>query len=719
MSNYFSQFIPHLGPTDQDFLLTNTDDSIPQLKYLAIYNPSISSDDNDSDLYQQILCFITPNEIPERKEQLRIIGLIRGIDYFAQNFNCKNEGTSVIKSSKSSIIKIKLEEDYYLTLCVSYPDSNRVDVINEQLIQLVKRSNGYFKMFNLTLTSLNEQYGVEILKSSLIDFYTGFIELFNSQYYKIPKISQLNLNWPNALNYRGLLGLLPSQRELYKKSSIQVGDSLQRSIEDMRKNTKELHGIIVSNFGDNPKKYGLVHTELELKDNFVRLYNWIEMFDYNGRLEYVSKCNNSNFFATTLKQPEFETEEGRLSVAIDFLNPINLTNNLVVLPLNYTMNTMISIGGLVVDRGSEYLGKGQDIQSIQDRQNNAIIEAASQNIETGQSPGNLSNRNSNNQDLNPLVNNIKNQTNATTTPEQTSWMSIPPVLKNLFSNQAAVVPEDSDSDLEEDLGKFLIGISDGTISRKLVYIEEENGFKEYQIVIFTREDIYITLVYDSAYSELDKPEFYERTQFQLNLLIDETQQGGTSGLGASTGSLRSLRTLNNMLQNQELDNEFFFVIHDPSDGSIQSSLPFLPATKSSSLVIKELSKSETANLKYQNAMFYLHDQLLSLFVVQNNRNFFVENGVNEYFHKFTSNKVNDWMFYYIQYSGKFIIIIKNGKKRQGATGGTARTTASAGSGAASTTGDGPLGSTRTYGFLDNLGEDVKYWLEGFSHSGET
>lgn len=113
--------------------------------------------------------------------------------------------------------------------------------------------------------------------------------------------------------------------------------------------------------------------------------------------------------------------------------------------------------------------------------------------------------------------------------------------------------------------------------------------------------------------------------------------------------------------------------------------------------------------KYQlTALYYLHDQLSNIFQPT-----FFENQLHEFFHKFTSNKLNDWMFYYIKYQDKYIIIMKNKSKNTTSTLTNNQLSASVPPtierSIVNRISEGVLDYAKL-GFLENLGDDVKYWL---------
>ncbi|KAK6456314.1 uncharacterized protein RJT20DRAFT_43627 [Scheffersomyces xylosifermentans] len=755
MSNYFTQFIPFLGkngPTQNSnpYISDETAGSSPQIQYITIFNPEFVTNDraeSSDELFKQILCFISPKhgqpEVPEeqRIEQLKIVGLVRGVNSFASSFsnNSKTENeVTIIKSSKSSILLFNLEGNFYLACSIALAvQKNKTNFVNQQLIKLIEQAHNYFTLTNTSLANMLDKYSMDILEMSLTEFWLDFMSSYNKQYYTIPP----GLAWPNSLNYKGFLGLLPPPafaiKRTYKRSSLSFNYTVKAEIDSLIQGeynssteVKIPKGIIVSYFNkSNPKKYGLMYMntvydkEIEKekvsKNSLIDIYNWLEYHDYHGKMDTanLTSISSSGSFATNLDQPELQpdvspTADGEYrsireltSSALDMLHPVNVTNNLVISPLNYTVNSMISIGG--------------------------------------------------------QIKNIGNRSDIPPEPEESvanGWFSIPPILKSLTlgtladQTETQIPNEGEESDNEEDeyTGEYLIGAKmDSTtgqkiIHRKLVYLktncrDDENNIyekeREYSLVIFAKDDVYITLVYDSSNPQIDQINFYEAlAEDTLIPAIEEITATTMSG-SLMTGSIGSLRSLKGLLAIDDLDSDFFFVVYDSVEGSIKSSLPFLPNIKWD----PEDAASRSV-IRYQSAMHYLHDQLSSIFLMQSNKDFFHNNSMNEYFHKFTSNKQNDWMFYYIRHKGKYIIVIKNhnhnakAAKKKSAVNNPKRQSAipspiTVASDASNHTGVANQGIINRItdgvadyahlGFLDNLGDDVKYWLAGLTQNGDT
>lgn len=701
MSAYLSQLvdkIPLIGAddTNNEYLRT-IQGTTPKLKYITIFNPDYITGKGElnEELIKQVFCFITANvegdglEI-NKPEQIRTIGLIQALDGLPHDFlEQKTVGANVIHISKSTIIVKRLEGNFTIACSISMPeDGIKHEAINQQMIQLLNKSYVFFKFLNTSFANLVENYNIDILKNLMTEHWTGFLNNYNSENFKFPP----TVKWPNSLNYGGFLGFFDTfndeSRTIFKKSSFELNYNMKYEIDQILDSSQYAghvgpKGFIISCFDKSiPKKYGMIHCKTlfddDLQDNpiletsLIDLYNFLEYYDSHEKLDTrnLVKLSNDDLFSSpqVMKQninielteeQEGETIERNFirdstNYAIDILNPINLTNNLVVLPINYTMNSMMN---LRID-------------------------------------------------------------------SDTNWLKLPSYLR---FGANLVVPDDDKADSQsQDQGRYLIGSVENTseastavniIERKLVYLKTQvkKGNKitheelEFLLVVFGKNGLYMTLIFDSSASELDQLSFYETLRDEIIVpALDEINECMVSSANMNS-SINSLpRSINGDVEaiESQIDSDFFFVIYDSQEKHVKSSLPFLPLP----IDLEQVNQTDKSNLNIRSAMFYLHDQLLDLFFLQKTK-FFGHNGIKEYFHKFSTNKVNDWMFYYLSYETKYIIIMKNinhhvkKKKRvvsQSKTNSSILST-----------------NALKLEFVDNLGDDVRLWFENFIISGDT
>ncbi|KHC73495.1 hypothetical protein W5Q_04933 [Candida albicans SC5314] len=677
MNNYFTKYIPNIrlsntGDSD-DHTIGNSTNSLPHINYIIIFNPTFVSPkaESDEELIKQIIVFLQGKDLPESQfsqiEQLKLIGLLRGIESLGESFSNSTTSTTtgkkptILKSLDSSTVMIELESNYFLACNItisSQINDQTVNGINQQLLKSIMQSQRYFELFNKSIDYTYNQYGINYLQGSLKSFWRNFLTMFNSQSITIPISPTSSINWFNGLNYQGFLGLLPYTQ--YKKSSIIINQQIREDIELFMNDNKSVSGVLINYFNLKlPKRHGVVYmntigNKYIDNDGLIDIYNWLE---YNQYHDNLSNLNNGGVLSSNLSVASSPPQEGEnqdgnasdgttdtqfgfdVSSGLRVLNPVNLTNNLVISPINYTVSTVME--GTQV---SNWLAMPQFIKKLTVGDDNETAE-------------------------------------------------LPP-------DQTADINENRSEEDEDDLsGEFIIGLqSDGSISRQVIYLKTTDSiYQEHQLVTYHKDDIYVTLVCESSDPKLDSSGFYKSLETSLlNPIIEqiETVAMGGSMLQTSVNSIRSLYVPN------DIDQDFFYITCNPKQRNFQSSLPYLP----------HLSNMNSDTLtKYQlTALYYLHDQLSNIFQPT-----FFENQLHEFFHKFTSNKLNDWMFYYIKYQDKYIIIMKNKSKNTTSTLTNNQLSASVPPtierSIVNRISEGVLDYAKL-GFLENLGDDVKYWL---------
>ena len=677
MNNYFTKYIPNIRLSNtvdsDDHTIGNSTNSLPHINYIIIFNPTFVSPkaESDEELIKQIIVFLQGKDLPESQfsqiEQLKLIGLLRGIESLGESFSNSTTSTTtgkkptILKSLDSSTVMIELESNYFLACNItisSQINDQTVNGINQQLLKSIMQSQRYFELFNKSIDYTYNQYGINYLQDSLKSFWQNFLTMYNSQSIKIPISPTSLINWFNGLNYQGFLGLLPYTQ--YKKSSIIINQQIREDIELFMNHNKSVSGVLINYFNLKlPKRHGVVYmntigNKYIDNDGLIDIYNWLE---YNQYHDNLSNLNNGGVLSSNLSVASSPPQEGEnqdgnasdgttdtqfgfdVSLGLRVLNPVNLTNNLVISPINYTVSTVME--GTQV---SNWLAMPQFIKKLTVGDDNETAE-------------------------------------------------LPP-------DQTADINENRSEEDEDDLsGEFIIGLqSDGSILRQVIYLKTTDSiYQEHQLVTYHKDDIYVTLVCESSDPKLDLSGFYKSLETSLlNPIIEqiETVAMGGSMLQTSVNSIRSLYVPN------DIDQDFFYITCNPKQRNFQSSLPYLP----------HLSNMNSDTLtKYQlTALYYLHDQLSNIF-----QPIFFENQLHEFFHKFTSNKLNDWMFYYIKYQDKYIIIMKNKSKNTTSTLTNNQLSASVPPtierSIVNRISEGVLDYAKL-GFLENLGDDVKYWL---------
>lgn len=729
MSSYISQLLPLLekGPHELPQVPAN-DQSTPTINYIAIFRPDLVPErlEESEQLIRQILCFVTPEDatsdsLDERIKQVNLIGLIRGVRSLAETFAGTLNAPTIIRSSKTTTVVKILEQNYFIACSVSISESieEKSRHLVTQLTRTMDRVHRFFRLLHSLFDRVIGLRSLDGLRAILAEYWGDFTRNYNLAVFKFPP----SLKWPNSLNYNGFLGVVGTNNEheyrpIYTKSSVSLSYAAQDEINEVL--LKDVAGnapkaVLISYFNKfSPKKYGLIHMndsgknghsakdEVITSASLADIYNLLEYHDYHSKLDTSSLTSTRGLFHIPQQIEEGihyvadERQSGAANVAdglsvnlsssalrispsaaLEMLHPVTLTNNLVILPLNYTVNSMVSLGS----EANSHINRTADTVS--------------------------------------------------------NWLNVPSYMR--FGKKQPETPqietEDAESDEEEDTGEYIVGLGrDGFIHSKLVYLDtvttnDQNETlsekREYQLVVFRKASIFISMIYDSSSAELSKVPFFEElSRNVLNPAADEITNVliGGSILANSIGSLPVplhgvLGKGSAEMPNPDPEHDFFFVVYDEKEGNVQLSLPWLPIPVVPTAESDDFSRIA---LRYQNAIFHLHDQLIEVFVNKPNEGFFQPNSsVNEYLHKFSSNKLNDWMFYYIRYRSKFIVIIKNrNHSKKSAKARPAVPEAVPPTGMLNQFTDSVY-DYASLGFLDSLGDDVKGWLEGFRASGGT
>lgn len=635
MAEYFTQLLPLLdrgnGGGDES-LVSQLEPQNPRIELFLVYNPSLVSANSESfeELSRQIVCCICPNGSTKwtLEAQTSIVGLIQGIESLSMSITETSLQNLWSFNSHDSRVIVHKVEQYYFACCVA----TKLEATQLRIASNINQAYGYFTLLNSTMSNLAREYNNEVLELTLREFWSTYIESYNA-------------NGCEALNCKGLLGLLPSTKPVYKKSTASFGPAAPEIVRLLGESVCLKHvepsAVLVSCFDRSlPKRYGSLYMDTikpgaVSRESLVRLYNYLEYLDYSERMSQISKITNKTVFSTaeiTHEQADTNTEGTGLTLAaLELLNPIHLANNLVVLPVNYT------------------------------------------------------------------VNGVKNTLN------QDRWL--PRWMGGALPQAEGSLSEENEED-DADHSVYLTGPDSSVI----LFLETLDRFQQFRLVTYQscKNAVNITLVFDATFSELDNPSFYQQLSSEvLEVAMEDIESliTGTNALGNSLSSLpqslHGISPASQKAQSVDVDSNFFFVTYDMENGSFKSSLPYLPSILPNSI-----------GTKFKLVMHRLHNQLIDILVAKRDGEFFTQ-ASTEYFHKFSANKHNDWMLYYLKYQGKYIIIIKNHsklakkKKQQNIPDIPPSLLAQITNG---------VYDYAPLGFLDNLGDDIKVWLEKLTTS---
>lgn len=673
MNNYFSNLISSIGGhrLAVPSFIPAEDVVVPKISYITLYNPSLVEAKAESfeQLSKQIMFFIssTTSEVDEESkahEHLSIVGLLRGSCSLAEEFGKESNKPITVLITGGTVTIVEIDPGYFLACSMALPQkSERHDVMVKQITSLIARAQRNFNLLNPPFSKMLKIHGIESFSEVLREYWTDFMGNFNDalNLQWAPKL----LAWPNCMNYTGVFDFLPDHN--YKKSSIRVPDSLRTDLEDTINNIEvRPSGILVANFNKSvPKRYGLIYMNSKLateddslsNDSMADIYNMLEFYDYHDELthERLGKRRPlSQFFAqmeSVTPPSEVDTEE-ELTQTPFSLNPAAAFEMLH--PANIT-NTLVVLPLSSTVNGIKYLGLAVNDQI----------------------------------------------------PLAPSWM-----LFQRPKEPTEAIAEEPEVQEDEEVGHFAVGLEGEDISRLLVYIltsSTKPEVREHLLVVYVQEGIVIAYVFDSSIEQLSQAAFYNKLKESSELVLDTVSESMNISSGPHLGS--SILSLPNpistmvRLEYNSVDSEFFFIVYDTKEHYYQSSLPFLPVTKA---VEKDEAVAKLTQ-RFHNALFHLHDQITDHFVM---RSQMFLNNVSEHLHKFSSNKTNAWLFYFIRHKHKAIIIIRNYNskhkpEKKEVDAGYLHQIADS------------VYDYAHLGFLDNLGDDVKVWLEGLGRKDET
>ncbi|CCE87017.1 Piso0_005550 [Millerozyma farinosa CBS 7064] len=720
MNSYFGNILP-LGPTvkEENDFSTQEEKQWSSITRLAIFNPSFADERSEKkeELIKQIICFIHTEESSDRKEEeeLNFVGLIRGLIEFNSNFTPREvERATTIKTDKSIIIVKVVEHNYHIICQLRGTNDDTLEISGCQLARLVDRAYRYFVLFNQSFEDIRLQSNIRILKRQLMDFWSNFVNEFNAE----DSGSRLGMSWMKKTNNNGFLGLLDWKTEsvTYRKSSINLTKPIEQFLQASMgrcssKDDKTPQAILISSFDkQKPNNYGFIYKGSAYDDSveaniipeeqLLDIHNYLEFLDLNDTFDtqtimnssnrllfnhepkeqqvYTSSIHESSNSVQTSEITENSTERTIGEATLDALHPVNFANNYFLSPLNSTINSVRNVGSHI---------------NTADLGVNAFMNIPS---------------------------NLKYYVTETFTTQQTVPQEEHPC-------------DADEGSIEGPQGKYIVGCTDGqSISKKVIYLgtksdkvkegSEAIHSKEYILIIYRRQNFVVSLVYDSSMLTLDIPEFYKSLEDDfLGVLTDDILAiSDPHTISNSIGSLsRTFTSPSEQRQQTKPDDstekDFYFIIYNDKHKWVNSSLPHLEDIKNIGLTPEDIEKKS----KQQRALRSLHRYLCELFI-SGRRPVLDSSVTNEYFHKINVSKSFVWMIYFIRRENQSIIVIKSQTSRSSKKERRRKTPDK--SEAASTQVGNILNDSKYYmklSFLDNLGFDVRSWLENLTLSDQS
>ncbi|KAF3986244.1 hypothetical protein FT663_00839 [Candidozyma haemuli var. vulneris] len=674
MTSYISGLLRNLSlPDGSGSAIAKENTGNPSINYITMYSPELVSSKAETfeELHKMIIFFADPSNQIDKHTQLSLVGLIRGSCSLANEFNPRS-GPTTVSVEGGAIVVVEVEKGFFIACSVSLPtdSSSQRRLVEIQIERLLQRFHEYFRLLHSSTETIFSGEVKEQQSQLLKEFYLELIDNYNEAV--LTRRLKRALSWPNSLCYQGLFSFFPNGS--YKKSSVRVPDSQRPDLEALwEKSAVKPAASFVAHIDKTiPKREGLIYRNPgKIEDSaLLEVYRLLEFFSYHDALDAErlgSRRVFKNFFSGSSEErlpspevPEPEALPASLqltpSTAFQLLHPASLAQTLVVSPLSTTLDGIKFLGSTV----NEQLPSASWIP---------FRRAAEPQPE-------------------PEVPEV---------PETASSVT------SSLSNKGTFV---MGPDKEDNIYSFLVYLPVTSNGSRTV--------QEFSVVVYVEDNIMLSLVFESSAQELTDPSFFHSLRFDvcepaieiINDCIALTAGGMT--LNSSISSLPN--PVSNIIsgkngENADIDSDFFFIIYDTKEKSFQSSLPWLPQSQLPSDVGTEVAQ---VSYHYQNAFFYLHDQLADYFVMRSAGNILHDGGVREHLHKFTTNKNNDWLMYFMRHRHKSIVIIRNynakHKQKPKIIPKEVREASEANSWTSSVYDYAHLG------FLDSLGDDVKVWL---------
>lgn len=680
MSAYLSSLIGNLSTDARAYVpalaLPEAPKCIPHIATVAMFNPSWVAETEDFELLRRQILFFD-SDIADASDcvgpetaALNIVGLLRGTQALAAELGGAEQTASepqnsppqplVVLLAGGAFVVCEIEPGYYLACFAAIPETHsaRHEAMMTQVQTAVAAAHAAFTVLHPPVTRLEALLG----RAGVSACFERHWLLWRRAYNKAAHYGPNELAWPNRLNPRGFLGMLPDFP--FQRLAVRVSEALEAAVGEVvteGKETAPLGMLVFHTDVSVPKRAGLVYLEMKglLLAALGATCHLVELFLAHGLdpeilrrreplVEIYTRMAEATSSERSITSDESDAQDrtpepeiqalaaslealhgaqgdllSPLSSMAHFLHPATITDALVVLPLNYSFSGIKSLGLAVNEQISGVLW----------------------------------------------------------------WSSAP--------TQAE--PAEQETEEPNRCGRFLSGLADGLTGPLLLYLSHSQHCttEEYLLVLYQEADTLLAFIYDSGLEQLGRAEFYSRLHHNTcEPIVDMTLEcvnGGTT-LGGSIGSLP--------IAGPEItiapDTDFFYVVYDCKEKSYQSSLPPL------------MHKLPLEGL--QNALFHLHDQLVDHFLVKSTGSMFHDTSdVEEHLHKFCSNKSNDWLFYLIHHKHKRIVVIRNYNKNKTKVEPKIDETY------LRVLADSVYDYAHL-GFLDSLGDDVKVWLEGLTRS---
>lgn len=342
--------------------------SAPRFLYVAVYDPlAVSSGIEELDELYRLVVISVSGEI-DATMLIQHIGMLRGMTLFHEAYNGLKHNTDIEVILASTTITDIDAGKYHVITELTLTDSLAV----QQATVLVKQSISNYTLLygdgedvmNRTIKNVNPDNtdNSESTENDLCIYWNSFLSLFNAG-----GITDI-VPWSNKLNPCGALSMIPSQ-QLYRRSAL---GGIDFTVDCAAAVVFYTGKATVKNYG---ARYLKVFDNSIEKNGLISLYNLLEFLDYNGNIDALNEdlavssvysipvvlsnpvppdsddASNGNslygFFNPFNFDPREYYPQNLDPRALDprqygaqALNPLTITNKLVVLPLTNTVSTI-------------------------------------------------------------------------------------------------------------------------------------------------------------------------------------------------------------------------------------------------------------------------------------------------------------------------------------------------------------------------------------------
>lgn len=225
-----------------------------KIKYIAIIDVSNdvrgTKEELDSELNKKLITFVHSDTLAEISSnvKIRLAGLMQGVYAFSLEFITPSKASKkakkpmVIRSEGESFVVVQIEETYNLICSIASSDKT----VTKQLQYILNQQHVFFKLFHKTLTTINKEPGVDVLRDLSTQWWSKFLFEYNL------KLTTREIKWPNTLNYMGFNTFI---MEGYKKSSISIPKRAKDEFRNLILDEELIpHGLIINSFAPAAKK---------------------------------------------------------------------------------------------------------------------------------------------------------------------------------------------------------------------------------------------------------------------------------------------------------------------------------------------------------------------------------------------------------------------------------------------------------------------------------